>query len=772
MSNAVSRRDFLCAATGTVSLTWGGMRILASQAPAPAAAIESPMPRTTQPFIYGSAFYRPPNPPASQRRAMLKTLAQEYKFNTIRIFSSWVYHSREPGHFNFEELEEVMGYSDEFGLRVLNGINTEYAPYWLEAAHPETRYVDSKDQPVRLAGSSGNVSGGWPGLCLDWDPVRQAAAQFIQAMAKTVAKHPSMYAYDCWNEPHLEPSGEDHRYTAMTEERLFCYCPRTIAEFRQWLERRYGSLDRLNEAWVRVYSDWNIIEPPRRPGTYADWVDWRRFIIDRSTNEMRFRVDNIRAADSQHVLESHAGWQVVVDPMALSGINTWRLAEVVDTWGVSNFPRWQSMPTMPVYLGASRLEITRCNAGNKPFWTTELQGGHGSNGLMQSPHMRPRDIRLWNWMAVACGAKGVLYWTYHSEATGTEATGFGLVARDGSPTERVLEAAEDNRLIQDHWDIIEHYKPKPEVAILFEQDNSLLTFAMSGNEDASTESFRGYYKALWNCDHFVDFIEAASLPNAAYKVIIAPWHLIGKKETCESLRAYVEGGGTLILETSFGQFDEHFFYNPTVPPYDLAEAFGYREKEGYYLQREVLNVRDRAAGIESRPMEPPPHLAASERIYFDPEIVFSLPKPLRVKGNTYLTPVEITSATPIARYQDLTVGATKKLGKGQVYYIGTNLGASIASGNDAGIELVGAIVAGAVKPVVTADQVRPRLVEGKNRSLLIVFNDTSEDQTASIKLPQRYRQAYDLHLSREVEVEQNAVRLTVPYEGVSVLQLE
>ena len=32
---------------------------------------------------------------------------------------------------------------------------------------------------------------------------------------------------------------------------------------------------------------------------------------------MRFRVDNVRAADPQHVLESHAGWQVVVDPMAL-----------------------------------------------------------------------------------------------------------------------------------------------------------------------------------------------------------------------------------------------------------------------------------------------------------------------------------------------------------------------------------------------------------------------------------------------------------------------
>ena len=171
-------------------------------------------------------------------------------------------------------------------------------------------------------------------------------------------------------------------------------------------------------------------------------------------------------------------------------------------------------------------------------------------------------------------------------------------------------------------------------------------------------------------------------------------------------------------------------------------------------------------------MAPPPHLAASERIYFEPEIEFSQPKPLRVKAHTYLTPIEITSATPIAKYQSFTVGAKKKFGKGQVYYIGTNLGASIAAGDDAGSELVRAIVAGVAKPLVTAEKLRPRLVEGHGRSLLIVFNDTTEDQTASIKLPPQYRRAYDIHQSREVAVVENAIQLTVPFESVSVLQLE
>ena len=44
---------------------------------------------------------------------------------------------------------------------------------------------------------------------------------------------------------------------------------------------------------------------------------------------------------------------------------------------------------------------------------------------------------------------------------GREATGYGLVDRDGSETERVVEAAEDNRLIQAHWDILKDYVPNP-----------------------------------------------------------------------------------------------------------------------------------------------------------------------------------------------------------------------------------------------------------------------------------------------------------------------
>jgi len=754
-----SRRDFLRDATAGVSLAWGGLRMYAGPLTSPPESRSSQPASREKQFVYGAHLYRPPNPPPQQRREMLKAIAQEYKFNIIRIYSPWVYHNPEPERFDFEELEEVMRYCDEFGLRVLMGVITEDAPYWLEAAHPETRYVDAKNQPQRLDGSGNNVSGGWPGLCLDWEPVRRAAGRFIRELAKVVAAHPSMYAYDCWNEPHIEPSW-GHHFSETTDELLFCYCSRTIAEFQRWLEHRYGSIDRLNEAWVRRYPNWKVINAPHDRGTYLDWVDWRRFIVDRSTDEMRFRAENVRAVDSHHILESHGPHQPPIEDMAILGTNAWRLAEVVDTWGLSLFPR---LFDLPGYAGAAKFEITRSNAGGKDFWMTELQGGHGNEGLLwRGPKMRAQDIRFWNWLAVAAGAKGIIYWTYLAEATGTEATGFGLVARDGSPTERVREAAEDNRLIQAHWDIIQDFRPKPEVAILFDQDNALLTFAMSADENASTESFSGYYKALWNSDLWADFIEPSSLGEAKYKVIIVPWHLIGKKGTCEMLQRFVETGGTLILETAFGLFDERCFYNPVIPPHDLAEAFGFRERESYHIR----------VATESHPPVALQDLPASERIYFEPEIEFSQPVAVRVKAHTFLTPIEITSATPIARYQSMTVAATKKVGKGQVYYFGTNLGASIAAGNDGGIELLRAVITQVLKPPVTADKVRPRLMQGEKRSLLAIFNDTPRDQTANIKLPARFKKTTDLHSGGERPIVLGAVQVTVPYQDAMVLLLE
>ena len=142
---ALSRRNFIRTAAGA-SLAWGGLRIFAGEPALGEPGTGQEAGQGSAPaseFIYGTQFYRPPNPPRAERRRMLKDVAQKYGFNIIRIYPMWDYYNREPGKFDFSEIDEVMKYADEFGLRVLMGIVFETAPYWLEQANPEARFVDA-----------------------------------------------------------------------------------------------------------------------------------------------------------------------------------------------------------------------------------------------------------------------------------------------------------------------------------------------------------------------------------------------------------------------------------------------------------------------------------------------------------------------------------------------------------------------------------------------------------------------------------------------------
>ena len=82
MENEYSRRSFLCRAGGAISLSWGGLKIFAGPPDSGNDSDSNFMIPSAQPFIYGTAFYRPPNPPAQVRREMLKDIAQKYQHQT------------------------------------------------------------------------------------------------------------------------------------------------------------------------------------------------------------------------------------------------------------------------------------------------------------------------------------------------------------------------------------------------------------------------------------------------------------------------------------------------------------------------------------------------------------------------------------------------------------------------------------------------------------------------------------------------------------------
>ena len=60
----------------------------------------------------------------------------------------------------------------------------------------------------------------------------------------------------------------------------FCYCPHTLARFREWLREKYGTLAALNATWQLNHAHWDEVEPPRREEPLAPFIDWRYFMDD------------------------------------------------------------------------------------------------------------------------------------------------------------------------------------------------------------------------------------------------------------------------------------------------------------------------------------------------------------------------------------------------------------------------------------------------------------------------------------------------------------
>lgn len=714
---------------------------------------------------------------------MLEKIAREHQFNIVRIYPTWDYFNPAPGVYDFEQLEEVLSACDDLGLRVLLGVVLETAPYWLEREYPDTRYVNARGQAIALGGSSAQPSGGWPGLCLDAPQIREAATRFVTALVGVGTKHASLYAYDIWNEPHIEPAWPRDLF-ATPPERLFCYCDYSRSAFRRWLAQKYGSIVGLNAAWLRRFTSFEDVHPPTYHGTYQDWLDWRRFVMDSQTDNMAFRASLIRSLDPDRLIESHAAHQPPLTEAALSATNGWDLAKHVDVWGLSLFPRWTGISPA---MGAARFDIVRSNARGHDFWLCELQGGHANTGLRRSRAMRPRDVRLWNWLSIAYGAKGIIYWNYHAEATGREASGFGLVDRAGRDTTRSKEATRTWQIIQAHEAIVSDYRPRPTVAVLFDYDTALLDFAMEGNEKQVTASHQGYYQALWDADVHVDYVRPCDLGIAEYAVLIVPWTLIGKMETVEKCKGFVERGGTLLLESGFGLFNEQSFMNPHVPPEGLVEVFGFEEQESHFIEHDpqeghadALRSGDKTADDatssdrdrERRDEKGDPTLD-EEEVYAHPYITLRAPLSGTLRATTFLTPLRVLDAEPIGYHNEEVVAVRKQVGKGHMYYVGTNVGASINQGDPFARALVIRIVRDATKPQVQGNVLRPRLIATEHGALLVIVNDGRQERVDGVTLAdERWTKAYDLYADESVPVERGVLTVAVPAEDVRVFRLD
>ncbi len=532
-------------------------------------------------------------------------------------------------HYPFQTGRDILRIAESLGIRVtmeLEGQITclEYAPDFL-----------MKDEyfPVDRDGHRLNKGVGYGFLNYNHPEVRMLIHRMFTDTAQQYRGHPALYGYDIYNETKFESF--DHH---------------TLQCFREWLEAKYGDIERLNAAWERTYTDWSQIQ-------FCFWM-WASVMPTVDFNQFK-------KANMGLILKDWAAVVKAVDP----GIKTiadnvystvsmdehyalpqddWNVAASVDEFGISLYPKNDAVGLPPCRRWHTLAGVHSASKAGR-FWISELQS-HNVGMFNPFSVVRPHELRWWNWEAVAHGAMGIIYWKWDPFIKGIQTLGRGLVDTHGRRTIRANEARAIRKIMAAHErDFCRYVPERPKVAILYDPLNHDFTKAYTQthgqklSDSIYLDSIAGLYDVLWSENVPADFIIPEKIIQGGlhpYTALFISNQVTLAAGLAAALKSYVRGGGTVVCDGRFGMVDDLGVVQTELPGGDFNALLGFRFEdiepdgltiqlqdgpretmtfEGFY-ERQHLRVRDPKVKVLGRFADRRP--AVLERVHGKGRVIF------------------------------------------------------------------------------------------------------------------------------------------------------
>ncbi len=165
---------------------------------------------------------------------------------SVAIFA-WAKLEPEEGRYEFGWLEEVINNLYENGIYTVLATPSGAKPRWMSEKYPEIRRV-SKEGVRDLSGERHNH-------CYTSPVYREKVKAMDTALAERFAKHPGVILWHLSNE-----------YGGI------CYCDKCQAAFREWLKKKYGTIEALNnqywtDFWAQTYNSFEEVQAPAPNGS-------------------------------------------------------------------------------------------------------------------------------------------------------------------------------------------------------------------------------------------------------------------------------------------------------------------------------------------------------------------------------------------------------------------------------------------------------------------------------------------------------------------------
>lgn len=557
-------------------------------------------------------------------------MMQEAGIEVIRIAEfAWSLMEPSEGCYDFSLFDKVIEIFSKYKIRVVLGTPTATPPKWLVDAYPSILQED-KQGHARVFGSRRHY-------CFNSEIYREKAANIVRKMAEHYASDPNVEAWQIDNEFGCQNT-------------TYCYCDDCAAAFRRWLQKKYKTIDRLNEIWgtvfwSQVYRSFDEIIPPRA-STCEDscsdtkgqnpslMLDYKRFSSDSIVEFQQKQIDIIKEYTNVPVTTNFMGY--------FSEIDYYKLAENLDFVSWDNYPDTQWGRAYPVN-GAFGHTMMR-SFKKAPIWVMEQQSGPCGWGKMGG-NPEPGKLRLWTWQAIANGAETVVYFRWRAALCGTEQYWYGILNQDGRKNRRYEEITHTAKEIKQFTKKAPHLEWKPETAIIQSYD-SMWSHEIHPHVEgfSAWNMYMDFYEALYSTGVGTEFVNPMEgLQN--YRVVFAPALNVTDRAMHDHLMDYVREGGSLVLTYRSGTRTENNTMYPLPAPGIFADLVG-ATAEDFDPQA------GRSVGVTG--------------VFGDS------------KAHIWCDVLELDSASPLGiytgqYYRGKPAVTVNHIGKGKVYYLGSDL---------------------------------------------------------------------------------------------------
>lgn len=414
---------------------------------------------------------------------------------------------------------DIIGRLKENGIDTIFCTPTPTPPIWLSHGHPERMYVTDQGKTM--------IHGARQHPCTNNPEFRQRSRIIVEAVARAVGKLPGVIAWQT-----------DNEFKCHVAE---CMCEECATQWHEWLERRYGTIEKLNDAWgTQIWSQWyqsfdQVPQPLPAPYLHnaSLWTCYRLFSRDKIAEYQQEQIDIIREhSDAPITHNSH--WGFSADPESIF--------KPLDFASFDNYASCDDWPDM-----ALANDLWRNVKQGRPYWLMETGTSYAASiAGFQKAH-RNGYVAAEAVAAYASGAEGFCHWVWRQQRTGCELPHGSVLSSWGKPTIGYANAQKASTLRKEIEPVLnESELCQAEVAITYSDTAKVFLTTEPHGRMNYHALIRTFYDALLQQGVHRDVLpEKSSL--AGYKLLFTPFMPYVSPEFLAKAKAFVEAGGTWVV---------------------------------------------------------------------------------------------------------------------------------------------------------------------------------------------------------------------------------